>query len=162
MAQTQTTTDEIEVVKRTAGIQRIDDVHGPGSARAFDAKVDLYDSGGVFAGVPGIRRNFALIEIVDDMADEIRGQLPDVDGTPVMMIGDNFGKNYYNSDISRTVPVDLLEAMRDRDMVLVRNVDGGWASWGGRPEWSDTYVDFSDAEVVDMHTEIEQRRDNNE
>jgi len=75
-----------------------------------------------------------------------------------MVIGDNFGKNYYNSD-SRTVPVDLLEKMSDNDMTLVRNVDGGWANWDGRPEWSDRYVDFTDSEVVDMDAEIESRRE---
>jgi len=158
MSESQTAADGIDVAKRTATIQRVDDVHAPGSSRAYEGQISLFTEGGLKAGVPDHRKQFALVTISDDMADEIRGDLPDVDGTAVMLIGEHFGKNYHQSS-RRTVPVDLLETMRDNDMVIVRGVSGGWANWDGRPEWSERYVDFNDAEVVDMNEEIKDRRD---
>ena len=103
--------------------------------------------------------SYAFRRCEDAMADEIRGEIQMPDGQPVIYIGDNFGKHYYRSKDFETVPVDVLEWLNANDFVLVRNVDGGWVKWEGRPEFSDSYVDFSEAEVVDMDAEIAQRRD---
>ena len=102
---------------------------------------------------------YALRFLDESIADHVEGEIPDVDGTPVVHIGDNFAKNFHTSHDSDPIPVDVLEWMDDNDLVLVRGVDGGWLSWEGRPEWSDSEADLSDAEAVDMAAEIVERRE---
>lgn len=117
-------------------------------------------------GVPQLYRQdtagqYAILRLDHrEVADQVRGSLPDVDGAVVMHTGDNFGKHYYRSHDETTLPVDVLEALADEGVeVLLRNVDGGWQNWDGRPEWSTTYVDYSDAEVVRIEDEIDERRE---
>lgn len=153
-------------VKRFVSLEQVDRLHAPGSSKAYNADVRLcepvdYDSDGrplYDYDIISEAMSYAFVSITDDMADYIRGEIPEVDGMPVMCIGSNFGKHYYSSD-SRTVPVDVLEKLNERDMVLVDNVGGGWENWEGRPEWSDYYIDFSDATVIDMDSEIAERRE---
>lgn len=157
---------DIDFAGRRVSVERVDDLHAPGASRAYLATVEVLEyvdsgfagEGRVISDFPAATKEFAVVTVSEDLADEVRGEIPDVDGTPVMVVGTHFGKNFYQSD-GRTVPVDLLEKLRERDMVLVRDVDGGWASWDGRPEWSESFIDFSEAEAVDMGAEIAERRD---
>jgi len=100
---------------------------------------------------------YAFRRLTDGMADRVRGSIPTTDGEAVMYVGDNFGKYYWQS-YSDTIPVDVLEWLHENNYTLVENVDGGWALWDGRPEFSTNYVDFSEATVMDMEAEIETRQ----
>jgi len=94
-----------------------------------------------------------------DVADDVRGDVPASDGPVVAYIGGSFGKHYYRSKSRDSIPVDVYEALAKNDALLLEGVDGGWSNWDGRPEWSETYVDVSDAERVDMAEIIEERRE---
>lgn len=104
---------------------------------------------------------FARLDHAEGYADDVRGDRSGlaVDGTPVIYIGDSFGKHYFRAHGHESVPVDVFEALRDQGKTLVAGVDGGWANWDGRPEWSTTYLDYSDAEVVDFDALIRERRE---
>jgi hypothetical protein len=91
---------------------------------------------------------YALLKLKPEIADIQRGEIPDVDGTPVTCIGTNFAKYYYRSHDNRTVPTDVRDWMDENNLVLIKNVDGGWQSWGGRPEFSTSYIDYRDATIV--------------
>lgn len=147
------------IANRMVELRRMDDYHAPGNGKAFMATVELHErTDGGISPVPSESVEFAFVTITEDLADRVRGEIPETEGTPVMQIGTSLGKHYYTSD-SRTVPVDVLEKLEARDLTLVDDVAGGWAQWEGRPEWSETYVDFSEAEAVEMATEIAERRE---
>jgi len=95
----------------------------------------------------------------DNVADEVRGDVPDADGPVLTYIGSSFGKWFYRSRDREGIPVDVYEELVDHGATLLDDVDGGWSNWDGRPEWSETYVDVSEAETVDMAEVIEERRD---
>lgn len=94
----------------------------------------------------------------DGVADDVRGDLPDADGRVAAYIGNSFGKHYYTSKSRDGLPVDVYEALADGGVTLLDGVDGGWSDWDGRPEWSETYLDVTDAEVVDIAGVIGERR----
>jgi len=94
--------------------------------------------------------------------DVVRGDVPDADGPVLAYVGDHFDRHYYTSKPRDGMPVDVYEALVERDVLLLEDVDGGWSNWDGRPEWSETYIDLRDAEPVDMTGIIEQRRDDGE
>ena len=80
-------------------------------------------------------------------ADQIRGgQKKDVEGLYVYT-GSSKANNYpVESDLDE-VPEEVLEAV---EPTIVENIDAGWASWDGRPEFSTSYVDISEAQVVEQ------------
>ena len=79
--------------------------------------------------------------------DRVRGGTKaDLEGV-VTYGGDSVAKNYIKSHDFSEVPAAVLEAVGER-AVVVDGVGGGWANWEGRPEWSETYIDVSDVEVV--------------
>jgi hypothetical protein len=94
----------------------------------------------------------------DNLADNVLGEVPDTDGPVMAYIGSGFGKHYYTSHSRDGLPVDVYEQLSERGATLLENVDGGWHRWGGRPEFSEDYIDFSEAEAVDMAAIIEERR----
>ncbi|QCS43884.1 hypothetical protein [Natrinema versiforme] len=78
-------------------------------------------------------------------ADSVRGE-PEEDG--VVYVSN--GKKYYpNDDNLSEVPDNVIEQIT-QDYTLYTDVDAGWSSWAGRPEFdeSQTYVDVSDAQIV--------------
>lgn len=80
--------------------------------------------------------------------DHIRGGgKADIEGT-VTYVGDSLGKNYVNSKSLDDVPDAVVKAAAEQGTVVLENVDGGWADWNGRPEFSDTYVDIRNSRVV--------------
>jgi hypothetical protein len=80
--------------------------------------------------------------------DNIRGGTKaDIEGT-VTYGGDSLSKHYITSHDLSEVPNAVLEAVAEHATIL-DNVDGGWARWDGRPEFSTSYVDISDATVVE-------------
>lgn len=113
--------------------------------REFDAYSVIHGTNGYGKG-----RVAVLQPITEDIADEIRGEIPDVDGTPVIYIGDSGGKNYYQSHDFDELDEPVRDAIlnNDQNLVLIDNVEGGWKKWDGRPEWSENYIDFTDAEIV--------------
>jgi hypothetical protein len=79
--------------------------------------------------------------------DEIRGgSKADIEGT-VVYGGDSLSKHYIDSYDLSEVPETVIDALPE-DVTLLDNVDGGWASWDGRPEFSTSYVDIGEAEEV--------------
>lgn len=79
--------------------------------------------------------------------DTVRGGTKaDLEGV-VTYGGDSVAKHYIRSGDFAEVPDDVVEAVAER-AVVVDGVAGGWASWEGRPEWSETYVDVSAVEIV--------------
>lgn len=80
--------------------------------------------------------------------DKIRGGTKaDIEGC-VTYGGDSLSKNFIQSHDLSEVPQEVLSEVTDR-FTLLDNVDGGWASWDGRPEFSTTYVDISDATEIE-------------
>lgn len=104
---------------------------------------------------------FARLDHAEAAADDVRGDRSelDVDGRGVIYIGSSFGKHYFRAHDHESVPVDVFEALCDEGVALVAGVGGGWANWDGRPEWSETYLDYADAETVDLDALIRERRD---
>lgn len=92
---------------------------------------------------------FVRLDAATDSADVVRGDEPDVDGTPVAYIGDSFGKHYYTGRSTDEVPAEVVEELESNDLVLVDGFDGGWESWDGRPEFSTTYADLESVELVE-------------
>jgi hypothetical protein len=81
------------------------------------------------------------------VGDTVRGGTKaDLEGV-VTYGGDSVAKNYIKSHDTGEVPAEVLEAVGDR-AVVVAGVTGGWANWEGRPEWSETYIDVSEVEVL--------------
>jgi hypothetical protein len=81
-----------------------------------------------------------------DIADTIKGDIPDVNGTPVIYLGDTRGNtNHYTSADLDELEQWMFDAVKENDLVIIENVDGGWETWEGRPEWSDTYIDYTEA-----------------
>jgi len=80
-------------------------------------------------------------------ADVVRGDVPDVP-EPVVYIGNHIGKNYYPSKNIEELDGDVIEAVTNAGHSIVGPVEAGWSSWNGRPEFSDTRADFSDADVL--------------
>ena len=79
--------------------------------------------------------------------DQIRGgNKADLEGL-VTYGGDSLQKHYISSNDFSEVPDDVIAAVGEH-AVVAKGVDGGWSSWEGRPEWSDTFVDLSDVEIV--------------
>lgn len=80
--------------------------------------------------------------------DKIRGgNKADIEGC-VVYGGDSISKNYITSYDLSEVPDDVIDTVTEK-VTLLDNVDGGWSSWEGRPEFSTTYVDISDAEQIE-------------
>ena len=114
------------------------------------ADVSLYkDFGFIFAETPNMNTPWKFVTINDQLADRIRGDLPEEarDQHPVMFVGTG-KKHYYTSKNTDKLDDAVLEALADSPYVLVENVDGGWNRWEGRPEFSDTYADLREARVV--------------
>ena len=80
-------------------------------------------------------------------ADTVKGDVPDVPN-PVVYIGDHIGKNYYPSKNVEKVDNEVIEAVTNAGHSIVGPVEAGWKSWEGRPEFSDTQADFSEARVL--------------
>jgi len=81
--------------------------------------------------------------------DRIRGGTKeDIEGA-VTYGGDSLSKYYIRSHDMDGIPNVVLQAV-DEHATILDDVDGGWANWDGRPEWSDSYVDISDATIVDV------------
>jgi hypothetical protein len=80
-------------------------------------------------------------------ADEIRGGTKaDVEGCYVYT-GENSANNYPSESPLEEVPNAVLDAAQEHG-TIVRNVDAGWASWDGRPEFSTSYVDITEMDIV--------------
>jgi uncharacterized Fe-S cluster-containing radical SAM superfamily protein len=81
-------------------------------------------------------------------ADRIRGGTKaDCEGC-YAYVGETKMSNYVSEQSLAEVPDTVLEAAKEYG-TIVTNVDGGWASWDGRPEFSTSYVDISDMEIVE-------------
>jgi|GEM_PF-6234080 len=75
----------------------------------------------------------------------IRGDVP---SNALVYCGDKSSKWYpREADISE-VPSSVIQALEERGYTVITGIDAGWAEWDGRPEWSETYADVSDAERV--------------
>jgi hypothetical protein len=80
-------------------------------------------------------------------ADTIRGGTKaDVEGKYVY-VGETMPNNYPSESSLDEVPEAVIDAASEHG-TIVSNVDSGWASWDGRPEFSTSYVDISEAEDV--------------
>lgn len=72
----------------------------------------------------------------------------DFEGTNAYVyVGERGSKHYLTSHDLSEVPRPYLDDIVER-VTLLDNVDGGWENWDGRPEFSETYIDLSDATVV--------------
>jgi len=81
------------------------------------------------------------------VGDEVRGGTKaDLEGV-VTYGGESLAKHYIKSHDLDEVPADVVEAVAEH-AVVVDGVTGGWKTWEGRPEWSETFVDLSGSEVV--------------
>jgi len=85
----------------------------------------------------------------DRIADYVKGDLEELEDNAVIYIGGNFGKNFFRSHSTDDIPDIVLDTLEEKGLVLYENVDGGWQNWDGRPEWSDTYIDVSEATKVE-------------
>lgn len=62
-------------------------------------------------------------------------------------VGEDNPKHYITSHPLSEVPAPYLDYVLD-EVTLLDKVNGGWEDWNGRPEFSETYIDLSDATVV--------------
>jgi hypothetical protein len=85
----------------------------------------------------------------EDRADRIRGEVPETDRKTAVYIGDNTAKYYIDGHDIDGVPGEVWGRLVENGFVILDNVEGGWAQWDGRPEFSESYIDYSDAEVVE-------------
>lgn len=79
-------------------------------------------------------------------ADKIRGGTEtDIEGLYVY-VGNSMMNNYPAENSLDSVPQNVIDAVADK-VTLVENIDSGWYSWDGRPEFSTSYVDISEMEI---------------
>jgi hypothetical protein len=79
--------------------------------------------------------------------DEIHGgDKADIEGL-FAYTGESSGNNYVSESDIDAVPDVVIDAASQYGSI-VEDVDGGWASWDGRPEFSTSYVDITDTTVV--------------
>jgi len=80
--------------------------------------------------------------------DVVRGGVKaDIEDT-VVYTGETTGKHYVSESNLSAVPDEVVEEVASRGLTLLEDVDGGWSSWDGRPEFSTSYVDISSAVEV--------------
>jgi hypothetical protein len=108
-------------------------------------------------GVQSLSQQHTFLPVADPNTDVIRGDVPETEHTPVIYVGDSLSGRYPAAADIADIPADVLETLRDADVTLLDGTDAGWHNWDGRPEWSDTYIDFDDAEVVDVAGIIAER-----
>jgi hypothetical protein len=102
------------------------------------------------------QKNGILIETMNNTyafhavtGDRIRGGTKvDIEGT-VTYVGDSLNKHYVRSHDFDEVPQEVIDKVTERGLTVLKDVEGDWASWNGRPEFSNSYVDISDAEPVE-------------
>jgi hypothetical protein len=137
--------------------------HVPGPTFMLNVRMTVYRDAPDYAPVD---KRPTYEKIVDrccfvelgDIADKIRGNVPDCEGTPIMFIGDSTAKHYYRSHDPRDCPVDVLEWLENSSYAVFENIDGGWSPWEGRPEFSDTEINYRNATRVDLPSIINERR----
>jgi hypothetical protein len=79
----------------------------------------------------------------------------DYDRPAAVYVGTKGSKHYITSSPLSNVPKEYLQYILDREnLTLLDNVDGGWESWEGRPEFSETYIDLDDATVIESVEEV--------
>lgn len=66
----------------------------------------------------------------------------------VVYCGKSHGKHYYESKDLEEVPEYILDRLAEENVTLVKDVDAGWDNWGGRPEFSEAFHDFTEAKIV--------------
>lgn len=67
----------------------------------------------------------------------------------IVYCGDSHAKHYYESKSLSDVPQYVLDYIKESEYTLVDGVEAGWENWGGRPEFSEAYHDFSNAEIIE-------------
>lgn len=82
-----------------------------------------------------------------EYADCVRGDIPNAP-KPVVYIGDHIGKHYYPSKDVENLDAAVIDAVTEAGHSIVGPVEAGWERWDGRPEFSETRADFSDAEAL--------------
>jgi hypothetical protein len=90
-----------------------------------------------------------------DRADRIRGEAPETNSKTAVYIGDNTAKHYTDGHDIDEVPEEVWNHLAEEGYVVLDNVEGDWAQWDGRPEFSESYIDYSDAEVVEPEERAE-------
>lgn len=75
------------------------------------------------------------------------GNKADIEGL-YCYTGDSGATHYISESSLDEVPDAVLDAAQELG-TIVTDVDGGWASWDGRPEFSKSYVDISEMEIVE-------------
>lgn len=117
------------------------------------------------APAPEVVAKYALANAGDwaDRVDVYRGEMPvEDDATAWIYVGNSTpSRGIWPSD-PEVLPVDVLEWIDERGDVLLTGVEGGWASWNGRPEFSDSLLDLRDAEAVDLEGWIDERRESDD
>lgn len=114
----------------------------------------------VFVGKESVGRYaFVTLQGVEEWVDYVKGGMPESDEVPIMYVGDNLGKHYWQSHNIKDCDVDVLEWLENSKYTVYENVDGGWQRWNGRPEFSDKYVNFTDVQEVNLQSIIEERRE---
>jgi hypothetical protein len=80
--------------------------------------------------------------------DRIRGgDKSDIDRA-VTYVGDSLSKHYVRTHDMSEVPDRVLDRVQNAGYTILDGVEGGWANWDGRPEFSETFVDISEATAV--------------
>ena len=101
-------------------------------------------------------RQYAFVRLslsdVQDTAWEGRGDC-------VAFVGESTSVHYINSKKLTHVPDAYLDAVIDRGYTILQYVNGGWDHWDGRPEWSESYIDLSNAEEYDPEADTETEAD---
>jgi len=82
----------------------------------------------------------------EDVNDRVRGEVPDTEQTPVFL--EQSGCRHIVPKDTDAINDSYRVALENNGYTLIDGVSAGWATWEGRPEWSESYIDYTDAEVV--------------
>jgi len=82
----------------------------------------------------------------ENVNDRVRGEIPETDQTPVFL--EQPGCRYIVPKDTDAINDSHRIALDNEGYTLIDGVEAGWANWDGRPEWSESYIDYSDAEPV--------------
>jgi hypothetical protein len=92
-----------------------------------------------------------VFKLIDAAGDEVNGEAPDdammYTGEAVSWRTEPTTEGDLDDDHLEMAVEALIEAY---DVTVLFGVDGGWKTWEGRPEWSETYIDVRDANAVSM------------
>jgi hypothetical protein len=110
-----------------------------------------YDFGAIHVGprkaAYGHPATQSFVVADDSVNDHVRGDVPETEQTPVFL--EKTGCYYITPKDIDAINDSYRVALANAGYTLIEGVDAGWQSWDGRPEWSESYIDYSETKIVE-------------